>query len=91
MYFEEAEENLNRNNRSLFKMGVEIACAHHEKWDGSGYPNALSGEEIPLSARIVALADVLDALLSKRPYKEPFTFEQACAVILEGRGKHFDP
>lgn len=87
----EAEENLNRSNKSLFKMGIEIAGAHHEKWDGSGYPNGLKGEEIPLSARIVALADVLDALLSKRPYKEPFTFAQACEVIAVGRGNHFDP
>lgn len=68
-----------------------LAAYHHEKWDGSGYPNGLSGEEIPLSARVMAVSDVLDALLSKRSYKEPYTFEQAVDIIKEGSGKHFDP
>lgn len=87
----EAENNLNQNNRSLFRMGIEIASAHHEKWDGSGYPNGLVGDQIPLAARIVALADVLDALLSVRPYKQAFSFEKACEIIQAGRGVHFDP
>ena len=68
-----------------------IAVAHHEKWDGSGYPNGLKGEAIPLSARIMALADVYDALRSTRPYKPSFSHEKARGIILEGRGTHFDP
>lgn len=88
---QEAEANLNQNSRSLFKMGIDIAYAHHEKWDGSGYPRGLSGEAIPLAARIVSVADVLDALLSKRPYKEAFSFEDSLKIMTEGKGKHFDP
>lgn len=87
----EAEKNIKRSGRSMFSMGIGIAIAHHEKWDGSGYPHGLAGEVIPLSARIVALADVLDALLSRRPYKEPIPFQRAVEMILEGRGTHFDP
>lgn len=68
-----------------------LATYHHEKWDGSGYPKKLKGEEIPLSARIMAVADVFDALVSKRSYKEPFTFEKAMEIIKEGAGHHFDP
>ncbi|MBO4808923.1 MAG: HD domain-containing protein [Lachnospiraceae bacterium] len=68
-----------------------IATYHHEKWDGSGYPKGLKGEEIPLSARVMAVADVFDALVSKRSYKEPFPFEKAVDIIREGSGKHFDP
>ena len=68
-----------------------LAAYHHEKWDGSGYPEGLKGEEIPLSARIMAIADVFDALVSTRSYKKPFTFEQAMDIIREGAGKHFDP
>lgn len=86
-----AEENVNRSGRSMFAMGIDIAQSHHEKWDGSGYPNQLRGFEIPLSARIVALADVFDALLSKRPYKEAFDFDYSVEIILAGREKHFDP
>ena len=65
--------------------------AHHEKWDGSGYPNHLIGAAIPVSARIFAIADVFDALCSKRPYKEPFSYEKAIAIIQESQGSHFDP
>lgn len=68
-----------------------IIESHHEKWDGSGYPNRLSGETIPLNARIFAIADVFDALCAKRPYKEPFSFEKALSIIVEGKGFHFDP
>ncbi|MBR5943966.1 MAG: HD domain-containing protein, partial [Lachnospiraceae bacterium] len=68
-----------------------IATYHHEKWDGTGYPKGLKGEEIPLSARVMAVADVFDALVSKRSYKEPFPFEKAVDIIKEGSGKHFDP
>ncbi|MDP2768485.1 MAG: HD-GYP domain-containing protein [Giesbergeria sp.] len=69
----------------------DVVGSHHEKWDGSGYPRGLSGEGIPLSARIFAVADVFDALSSRRPYKEPLPFEQVMAILHEGRGSHFDP
>ncbi len=68
-----------------------MATYHHEKWNGSGYPYGLSGEDIPLSARIMAVADVFDALVSRRCYKEPFSFEKAMEIIKEGAGQHFDP
>jgi len=68
-----------------------LATYHHERWDGRGYPTGLKGEEIPLSARIMAVADVFDALVSRRSYKEPFTFEAAMNIIREGVGSHFDP
>jgi putative two-component system response regulator len=69
----------------------EIAYSHQEKWDGSGYPEGLAGDAIPMSARLMALADVYDALISWRVYKEPFSHETAVGIIKEGRGKHFDP
>ncbi len=68
-----------------------LASYHHEKWNGTGYPNGLAGEDIPLSARVMAVADVFDALVSRRSYKEPFTIEQALDIIREGSGSHFDP
>ena len=70
---------------------IDMAHYHHEKWDGSGYPTGIKGEEIPLSARIMAVADVFDALVAERVYKKPFTYEKAMAIITEGAGKHFDP
>ena len=75
----------------LLQMAQEIALYHHEKWDGSGYPHKLKGEEIPLSARIVAIADVFDALTSERPYKEAWPVEKAVALLEEEAGSHFDP
>ena len=75
----------------FIKTGIEIAKSHHEKWDGSGYPEGLSGEKIPLAARIMAMADVFDALHSKRVYKEAYSDEKTKAIIVTGRGKHFDP
>lgn len=72
-------------------MSAEIALSHHEKFDGTGYPDGLKGEEIPLSARIVALADVYDALVSKRIYKEAYPHDKAKSIIEQERGKHFDP
>lgn len=75
----------------LVTIGIQIAEGHHEKWDGTGYPLGRSGLGIPLAARIVALADVYDALTSRRPYKEPFSPEETRRMILEGRGTHFDP
>jgi HD-GYP domain-containing protein (c-di-GMP phosphodiesterase class II) len=86
-----ADENLKKRGRSIFKLAIEIAEGHHEKWDGSGYPYGKCGEAIPLSARIVTMADVFDALTSERPYKKPFTFEDSVKIITEGKGKHFDP
>jgi putative two-component system response regulator len=76
---------------AFLSFAKEIAFGHHEKWDGSGYPQGLVGETIPLSARLMALADVYDALISKRVYKAAMTHEQATAIILAGRGTHFDP
>lgn len=69
----------------------DISLSHHEKWDGSGYPLGLDGIRIPLCGRIMAIADVYDALVSKRPYKEPMPHEKAAGIILEGKGRHFDP
>jgi len=77
--------------RSFLTMGKEIAYYHHERWDGTGYPEGRKEEEIPLSARIVALADVYDALTSKRPYKEAWSHERAVEEIKKARGKQFDP
>ena len=70
---------------------TDIIRCHHEKWDGTGYPYGLYKEQIPLCARIMAIADVYDALTSKRPYKKPFTHEKAVQIILEGKGTQFDP
>jgi len=72
-------------------MAKEIAHSHQEKWDGSGYPQALAGEAIPLSARLMAVADVYDALISRRVYKDGMPHEKAVDIIVEGKGKHFDP
>jgi putative two-component system response regulator len=82
---------LENSESDFIKMGRGIALTHHEKWDGSGYPRGLKGEDIPIEGRIAALADVFDALTSKRPYKEPFSNEKAFSIIQEGRGNHFDP
>ncbi len=76
---------------AFLKEALNLATHHHEKWDGSGYPDGLKEDEIPLSARIMAVSDVFDALVSARSYKKPFTFEEAMNIISEGAGKHFDP
>lgn len=76
---------------AFIRMGIEIAESHHEKWDGSGYPHKLNGDAIPLAARIIALADVYDALTSKRCYKEAFSHEKAAEIIRSESGRHFDP
>ncbi|WP_255827605.1 response regulator [Marinomonas rhizomae] len=75
----------------MLQIAKTIALTHHEKWDGSGYPNGLKGEEIPLEGRIVAIADVLDALMSKRPYKEAWSLEASLTYIKDSAGSHFDP
>lgn len=82
---------LGQHESELLNLAREVAHYHHEKWDGSGYPEGLKGEEIPLSARIVAVADVFDALTSERPYKKAWTVEAALALLEEQSGKHFDP
>lgn len=84
-----AEKQMGSN--SFLSIAREIALSHHEKWDGSGYPNQLKGDDIPLSGRLMALADVYDALISKRVYKPAFSHDKAKKIILEGRDKHFDP
>ncbi len=76
---------------SFLKTARDIALTHHEKWDGSGYPNRLKGEEIPLSGRLMAVADVYDALISSRVYKKPMSHAQATTIIHNGHGTHFDP
>ncbi|MEI8094395.1 MAG: HD domain-containing phosphohydrolase [Spirochaetales bacterium] len=75
----------------FFQMVETIALCHHEKWDGSGYPQGLSGTQIPLVGRIIAVADVFDALTSQRPYKAAFLVDEALAIMRDGRGSHFDP
>jgi putative two-component system response regulator len=75
----------------FLKLAKEIAHWHHEKWDGSGYPDGLAGDAIPVSARLMALADVFDALISARVYKAAMPYEQAREIITAGRGRHFDP
>ena len=76
---------------SILSLAKEIALTHHEKWDGSGYPEGLAGENIPLEARILAIADVYDALRQKRVYKPGFTHEGAYEIIIRNSGSHFDP
>ena len=77
--------------QSFLRFAMEIAYSHQEKWDGSGYPEGLKGEAIPVSGRLMALADVYDALISRRVYKPPFTHQRAVEIILQGQGSHFDP
>ena len=75
----------------LMRLAALIAATHHERWDGTGYPRGLAGEEIAIEGRITAVADVFDALTSERPYKEAFTLQKAIGILEEGRGAHFDP
>jgi len=84
-----AEDQLGKN--SFLNLAREISLTHHEKWDGSGYPSGLRGEAIPLAGRLMAVADVYDALITKRVYKPAFSHQKAMDIIHEGRGTHFDP
>ncbi len=82
---------MNSTSSPVLKLASVIAATHHEKWDGSGYPNGLAGNAIPIEGRIVAVADVFDALGSDRPYKKAFPVEKCVAILNDGRGSHFDP
>ena len=82
---------LRLSDSPMFSLAAEVALRHHEKWDGSGYPDGLAGNAIPESARIVAIADVFDALTMRRPYKEPWPIDRVVGAIREGVGSHFDP
>ena len=85
-----AETRMSRADNFLI-FAKEIAYSHQEKWDGSGYPEGLAGDDIPISARLMAIADVYDALISRRVYKPPFSHEKSVEIILDGKGSHFDP
>lgn len=87
---ENAERSLGFRVEFL-RVAKEIAYSHHEKWDGSGYPEGLAGERIPLSARLMAIADVYDALISRRVYKAPIEHDRACQLVMDGKGSQFDP
>ena len=82
---------LSNSKSPLIQMARDISLGHHEKWDGSGYPYGLSGEDISISARIGAIVDVFDALIHKRVYKDKMPIDEAMVIMQEGRGKHFDP
>ena len=86
-----AAERMGHQGDRFLRYGMEIARHHHERWDGAGYPDGLGGAAIPLSARLMAVADVYDALISRRPYKEPMDHADAVAYIVAGSGGHFDP
>jgi putative two-component system response regulator len=90
---EEVIEKIKKNTteQSFLEQAKIFAAAHHEKWDGSGYPRGLKGTDIPLQGRLMAIADVYDALISDRPYKKAFSHEEAVQIISDGRGRHFDP
>jgi response regulator RpfG family c-di-GMP phosphodiesterase len=85
------EVNAKVEGQSFLSIGMRVAYSHHEKWNGTGYPEGLKGEEIPLSARIVALADVYDAIATKRVYKDAYSHEKTVDIIANEKGKHFDP
>ncbi|MFS1425797.1 HD domain-containing phosphohydrolase, partial [Vibrio splendidus] len=80
-----------QGDSKLMRMAIQVAQYHHEKWDGSGYPNQIAGEDIPLVGRIAAVADVFDALTAERPYKKAWSVDEALSLFEEQKGKHFDP
>ena len=82
---------LAKSDAPLFVLAAEIALRHHERWDGTGYPDGMAGAAIPLSARIVALADVFDAMVTKRPYKQPWPIDQVMTTLRDSAGSHFEP
>lgn len=85
------EKILADSSCELIQLGAQIAAGHHERWDGGGYPNGLRAQEIPVAARVVAVADVFDALTTRRPYKEPMPLELARGYLVENQGRQFDP
>jgi len=91
--FDAIEQAENDADEPVAFLGLakQIARSHHERWDGSGYPDHLAGDDIPVAARIMALADVFDALISPRVYKQAMPLDEVKAVIAQGRGAHFDP
>ena len=89
MLIESLEEKV--PNQTFLHYAKTLAYSHHERWDGTGYPDGLKGEEIPLQARMMSLVDVYDALISERPYKKAFSHEESLKIISDGRGTHFDP
>lgn len=91
LHTEFGSEILKDSSSELIQTAQRIAASHHEKWDGSGYPNGLKGTDIPIEARIVAVADVFDALCSQRPYKPAWPKDRALQEIVDGSGRHFDP
>ena len=94
LYGEEVISNLEQmagHPTSFLSCAKEIAGSHHEKYDGSGYPRGITGEDIPLAGRIMAIADVYDALISKRVYKEAMSHQSAMEIMIRGKGSHFDP
>jgi len=84
-------EIIGEHEGGMLALASQIALTHHEKYDGSGYPKGLSGEQIPLTGRIVAIADVFDALTSVRPYKRAWSEEEAVDYLVQQKGRHFDP
>ncbi|MBF0423315.1 MAG: two-component system response regulator [Magnetococcales bacterium] len=86
-----AAETALQGQEDFLVLAKQIAHGHHEKWDGSGYPASLAGDAIPIAARIMAIADVYDALISRRVYKPPFSHEKSVGIVRDGRGTHFDP
>lgn len=91
LHAERGRRILEGSESDVVVLAAEIAASHHERWDGTGYPAGLRGEAIPLGGRIVAVADVFDALVSERPYKRPWSFEEARAYLQTNAGGHFDP
>jgi HD-GYP domain-containing protein (c-di-GMP phosphodiesterase class II) len=85
------EMNASDMDEGYLKESIEMAYYHHEKWDGTGYPRGVKGEDIPIAARIMAVADVFDALVAERVYKKSFPYEKAMEIITGGSGKAFDP
>jgi putative two-component system response regulator len=86
-----AQEAVGVRDDSILSMAKDIVYTHHEKWDGTGYPEGLKGETIPIPGRVLAVVDVFDAVLTRRLYAQPMSIEDATACILAGRGTHFDP
>jgi putative two-component system response regulator len=85
------EKILADSSCELIQLGAQIAAGHHERWDGAGYPDGLKADEIPVAARVVAVADVFDALTTRRPYKEPMPLDVARSYLVENQGRQFDP